>query len=204
MKQLHPPWGFLLQDLVQFHVLQRHILLQKSITKLLSRTRKFICIYISSLIAAKQITVSFLQVQNFPCYFSTDIRGIEENKASLLIFKLHGSSTSTASKQWHSLKKDQEFRKITIDKLLEHVWRAAQYGTKERCLNTVGKKTQNQQKNPNPTPQTKPDPGQAISTISDKLMHSIWQPGLALFNWRDKKTQVLKYSHWKDNELRNM
>lgn len=162
MKQLHPPWGCLLQDLVQFHVLQRHVLLQKSITKLLSRTRKFRCIYISSLIAAKQITVSFLQVQNFPCYFNTDIRGIEENKASLLIFKLHGSSTSTASKQWHSLKKDQEFTKITMDKLLEHVWRAAQYGAKERCLNTVEKNPNKNNKPCPPAPQPKPDPGQAI------------------------------------------
>lgn len=135
----------------------------------------------------KQITVNFLQVQKFPRYFSSDIREMEENKASLLIFKPHGSSTSTAAKQWHSLKKDQGFIKITKDKLLQHVWE----------LHTVALLKKNLFK-----PQKKPNPIQYKT--SDKLMHSIWQPGLALFNWRDKKTQVLKYSHWKDDELRNM
>lgn len=67
--------------------------------KLLSRTRKLTCIHTSSLIAAEQITVNFLQGQNFSSYLSSDSREIEETKASVLIFQLHESSTSTASKQ---------------------------------------------------------------------------------------------------------
>lgn len=48
-----------------------------------------------------------------------------------------------------SLKTDQEFINITKDKLLELVGRAAQYGTKEECLNIITK-------TPN---KTRPGPG---------------------------------------------
>lgn len=62
-----------LEDAVQLHALQWDVFLQKDGTLLLEEQENF-GVYTSNLITAKQTIVNFLQVQNSPYCFSSDIR----------------------------------------------------------------------------------------------------------------------------------